>query len=237
MNDSLSIFTAFVGGLVSFFSPCVIVLLPAWLAWLAGVNFSRADRESRQSGRLLSSSLWFALGFTLVFVALGVSVGWLSFWLREADVWLTRIGGIIMIILGVLMIGLIPIPFINPFRLKGLTDVTRRKIAPWLFSFFGGIVFSVGWTPCVSPILAGILIVAGVEGSAGQGGWLLFFYSLGLIIPLIAVSLVADRFQKFLSARIKWFKIVNKVAGVILVVIGILLLTDNFSRGLGILGS
>lgn len=236
MNESLSIFAAFTGGLVSFFSPCVVVLLPAWLAWLAGVNLIPADQKSRQPGRLLASSLWFALGFTLVFVVLGASVGWLSSWLHRADTWLMSIGGVVMIILGIMMTGLFPVPFLNAPHRKSLAVISRRRFAPWLLSFFGGIVFSVGWTPCVSPILAGILIIAGVEGSVAWGGWLLFFYSLGLVLPLIAVSLGADRARRFLSGRTKWFKIINMLAGVILVVVGILLLTGNFSRWLSFFG-
>lgn len=236
MTETVSIFTAFGGGLLSFFSPCVIVLLPAWLAWLAGVNLS-ADQAPRQSRRLLISSLWFALGFTLVFIALGASLGWLTSWLHGADVWLERIGGIIMILLGLIMTGLIKIPFLTRPHQGEMTKLAGRKLAPGLLSFLGGIIFSVSWTPCVSPILASILVLAGVEASIRQGILLLLFYSLGLVIPLIIISLVADQAQKFLSDKAKWFNMIYKVAGVILVIIGILLVTGNFTRWLSLLGN
>lgn len=236
MTDSISIGAAFIGGLVSFFSPCVIVLLPAWLAWLAGVNSPPPEKNISVARDLLVSSLWFSLGFTLVFVALGASVGGLSAWLHQVDLWLMRIGGAVMIFLGIGLLGIIRLPFISKTHQPRLTGLARRRLAPWLLSFFGGIVFSVGWTPCVSPILAGILIIAGVEGSVAQGSGLLFFYSLGLVLPLIVVSLGADRAQRFLSGRTKWFKIMNMLAGVILVVVGILLLTGNFSRWLSFFG-
>lgn len=231
MTEAVSIFTAFGGGLLSFFSPCALALLPAWLAWLAGVNLSSADPKSY---RLLVSALWFALGFTLVFVALGASLGWMTSWLHQADVWLERIGGIVMILLGLVVTGLIKIPWLSRPHQGEMPKLAGSKGAPWLLSFLGGIIFSVSWTPCVSPILAGILVLAGVEGSVRQGSLLLFFYSLGLVIPLIAISFTADRAQRFLSDRAKWFNIVNKVAGVILIIIGILLVTGNFTRWLGL---
>ncbi len=237
MNDPVSFLTAFSGGLLSFFSPCVIVLLPAWLAWLAGVNLSAADLLPNKSSRLLISSLWFALGFTLVFVALGASLGWLTSWLHQSDLWLERIGGLVMIMMGLVAAGLIRIPFFSQSHQTGVAKLSGRKLAPWLLSFFGGVIFSVSWTPCVSPILAGILVLAGVEGSIREGILLLLFYSLGLVVPLVVISLAADRAQKFLSARAKWFKIVNKIVGVILIIIGVLLLTGNFSRWMSLLGN
>lgn len=229
MTNTVSIFAAFSGGLLSFFSPCVIVLLPAWLAWLAGVNISQA-RQGR--GRLLISSLWFALGFTLVFIALGASLGWATSWLHQADVWLERLGGIVMIVLGLVVVGLIKLPWLSQTHRKEIPKLAGRQLAPWLLSFLGGIIFSISWTPCVSPILAGILVLAGVERSIQQGVLLLLFYSLGLVLPLLVISLAADRAQKFLSDQAKWFNIVSKVAGVILILVGLLLVTGNLARGL-----
>lgn len=234
MTEVISIFTALGGGLLSFFSPCVIVLLPAWLAWLAGVSLTSGDSGKSGSARLLASALWFALGFTLVFIALGASLGWATSWLHQADIWLERIGGIVMILLGLMVVGLIKTPWLSRPHQGGMPALTGRKLAPWLLSFLGGIIFSVSWTPCVSPILAGILVLAGVEGSVRQGMILLAFYSLGLVLPLLVISLAADRAQKFLSDKAKWFNIINKVAGVILVIIGILLVTGNFTRWLGL---
>lgn len=232
MTEAISIFTALGGGLLSFFSPCVLALFPTWLAWLAGVNLTAVGSDKSSSARLLVSALWFALGFTLVFIALGASLGWVTSWLHQADIWLARIGGIVMILLGLAVVGLIKTPWLSRPHQREIPALTGRKLAPWLLSFLGGLIFSVSWTPCVSPILAGILVLAGIAGSVQQGSLLLLFYSLGLVIPLIAISLVADQAQKFLSDKAKWFNIINKVAGVILVIIGILLVTGNFTRWL-----
>jgi len=232
MTENITIWAAFVGGVVAFFSPCVILLVPAFLAHIAGVSL---QEKSKARGKVLANTLAFAGGFTLVFVALGAALGWLSSFFVEADIWIERVGGILIIFLGLVFLGVIKIGW---FQAEHKVSAPKSKRAGWwqyLSSFAVGMVFSAGWTPCLTPILAAILVLATTSGSVAGGAWLLFFFSLGLMVPFLVAGIFLDWFTGNIRRFDKAFSLINKIAGVLLVIFGIILVTGYFSRTLSFL--
>ncbi|MFC1617739.1 cytochrome c biogenesis CcdA family protein [Patescibacteria group bacterium] len=229
--EAITIGAALLGGLVSFISPCVIVLIPAFLAYLSGTHLG----EQSSRWRVLASTLIFTLGFTIVFVLLGASLGWLSESLQNFDLWLERIGGILIVFFGLVILGVIKIPWLQSEHKINLQ--AKRKNAIWqgVSSFLLGIVFAVGWTPCVSPILAAILVMAGTSGSVTNGAFLLLIYSIGLMIPFIIVGIFLNWFAPRIARHTRTLNIINKIAGVLLIAFGIIVLTGNLPRVMSLL--
>src|SRR5579864_4588838 len=176
----LTIGIAFLAGLVSFVSPCVLPLVPAYLSFLTGssVEELRADLSASSRARVVAHALAFIAGFTVVFVLLGVSASAIGNALRENQVLIARIGGVIVIVLGLQMMGIL--------RLRWLAADTRLQVQSeqrsLVASAIVGLAFAAGWSPCIGPILAGILTLASQASSVGQGAWLLFVYSMGLAV-------------------------------------------------------
>ena len=253
MNETFNLGIAFVGGLVSFFSPCVIVLVPAFLSHLAGSSLkdlegsafagATADKaDLRKIKRdIIINTLFFILGFTVIFVALGASLGFLSTFVRGATIWLQRIGGALIILFGLITLNVIKIPWLqkeHKFELKNeRTEKLKNKgkIGKYFTSVIVGSAFAIGWTPCVGPILAGILVLAGTSGSVSSGVALLLAYTIGLMIPFLITAFFTAGVSNFLARHNTFLKWVNYVAGTLLIVLGILVFTDNFARLVGTL--
>ena len=213
---ALAIPVALVAGLVSFFSPCVIPLLPGYLSYATGLG--GADLESARRGRMVAGSLLFVLGFSLVFVALGTLSGalgaWLITWQRE----ITLVLGAVTILLGLAFAGVVPW-LQRDVRIHRVPSVGLAA-APLL-----GLLFGLGWTPCIGPTLAVILTLSINEGTAGRGALLSAIYALGLGLPFIAAGLAYRRMLgtfAFIRRHQQW---VTTVGGVMLVMVGILLVT------------
>lgn len=212
----LAIPVALVAGLVSFFSPCVIPLLPGYLSYATGL--SAADLESAKRGRMLAGSVLFVLGFTLVFVALGTLSGalgaWLITWQRE----ITVVLGTMTILLGLVFAGVVPW-FQRDWRLHGVPAVGLAA-APLL-----GVLFGLGWTPCVGPTLGVITTLSVQEGTAGRGALLSVFYSLGLGLPFIIAAIA---FRKSLGAFAvirRHQRLIMRLGGLMLILVGLLLVS------------
>jgi cytochrome c-type biogenesis protein len=212
----LAIPVALVAGLVSFFSPCVIPLLPGYLSYATGL--SGADLESAKRGRMLAGSLLFVLGFTVVFVALGTLSGalgaWLITWQRE----ITVVLGLMTILLGFVFAGVVPW-LQRDWRLHRVPAVGLAA-APLL-----GVLFGLGWTPCMGPTLGVITTLSITEGTAGRGALLSVFYALGLGLPFIVAAVA---FRKTLGAFAvirRHQRLIMRLGGLMMVVVGVLLVS------------
>lgn len=209
------------GGLLSFASPCVLPLVPAYVGYLGGSAATGAV-AGRRAGLL--NSLAFVLGFSLVFVTLGASIGLLSQWLIQYRTWAQRIGGAVVIVLGLHTAGLIRIPAL--YSDKRVNVVPRAGIG-YLSSFLLGVFFSAGWMPCVGPILAGILLLAGNAQTAGRGAGLLLVYSLGLGLPFIVTGLLIGSLRPWLQRANRHLHLVSVLSGVLLMVLGLAIMFDQ----------
>ena len=226
--QDVSVLIAFSAGLLSFASPCVLPLVPSYITYITGVSFK--DLSEGESGRRLrwltiSHSLLFILGFSLIFVLMGASASYLGQALIQYQSWIMKIGGVLIIILGIHFTGLVSIPFLQMERRFEL----KKKPMGYFGSFLVGIVFAAGWTPCVGPILSTILLYASTSKNFSTGIVLLAAYSMGLGIPFFIASLA---FNTFLSAfdRIKrYMRVIMLVSGIFLILIGVLLITDLYS--------
>ena len=219
---------AFGAGVVSFFAPCVVPLLPAYIGYVTGVSLNELKEKGYAPFRkkLLVSSVLYILGFSIVFVLLGTAAASVGSAFRRYDFLIQRVGGLIILILGLEFAGILHLPFLareKKFQLPSWTEKLGYSRA-----FFVGIVFATAWTPCVGAVLGSILALAAVTGTAVQGATMLFVYSLGISIPFMVVSFTLASAPKYLSFITKHIGTISKTAGFILAALGILLLTDTY---------
>lgn len=220
----ISIFVAFSAGIVSFLSPCVLPIIPGFLAYLAGTSLTN-EKENRWA--VFYQSVWFVIGFSSVFAILGVLLnGVLSYAVgREVQMWLSWIGGIIIIVFGLYLTGLLHIGFLEKTHTM---RVTINKNRPrFITSFLFGFAFAAGWTPCVGAVLGTIFGLALSNPTLAFA--LLFSYALGLSIPFLIVGLFASQASAFFNRHTTAFAWISKIFGAILVVIGVLVFTGELS--------
>ncbi len=215
---------AFLGGLLSFLSPCVLPMAPGYLAIITGSSFTDLRSGIASKQRTLRCTIAFVIGLTVVFVTLGMASSALGGLLRANRNWLSRLAGVVVILLGLHQGGWLRLPWLyreHRVQTQGSVGVTG--------AFFTGAAFALGWTPCVGPILGALLALAGSGGDPVKGALLLSIYSLGLAIPFILLALGFERFSSGL-ARIKpYFKYLEWFSGALLVFMGILLATGGLS--------
>lgn len=225
MTENLTLTIAFLAGLTSFFAPCVTVLVPAYLSHMAGVSLS--DLQTKAGGKqrsIFANTIFFILGFTIIFVLLGASLGFLSTLIRDFQVWLGRVGGVVIIYLGLSSLKLVPSPFANLHA-----GLPVRSSVGYLSSALVGSAFAIGWTPCVGPVLAAILVLAGTSASLTSGVSLLLAYSVGLMLPFLVVGLFTARSAAFLTTHPRLINNLSMMGGIILIILGILVFTGNFA--------
>ncbi|MCG8491115.1 MAG: cytochrome c biogenesis CcdA family protein [Sneathiellales bacterium] len=226
---------AFIAGILSFLSPCVLPLVPPYLCYLAGVGLedltnSENSAEVRKKSFIRTTS--FVVGFSTIFVALGAGASTFGQLISDNFHILEKIAGVIIIILGLHISGLFKITFLY----REARFQTEKKPAGILGSYVVGLAFAFGWTPCVGPILATILMVASTEESVGQGIFLLTAYSVGIGIPFILAAVFVNPFIRFMQKFRRHLRAVEILVGVLLVATGLLLLTGNMSAiGYGLL--
>jgi cytochrome c-type biogenesis protein len=214
---------AFAGGLVSFLSPCVLPLVPSYIGFLSGMTL---DEMSGNRHRAVAHSLLFVAGFSLIFIALGAGATALGASLRFHKIALARAGGIIVIAFGLYTIGVLRVSWFDRERRIHLED----KPVGFLGSALVGMAFAAGWTPCIGPVLGGILVLAGTSGNVMHGVVLLTAYSAGLALPFVLAAAALDRFREaFLRFR-RWMPWIQRVSGAVLIAVGILLVTGDFTR-------
>jgi len=227
MNFSdITLGLAFIAGLASFLSPCVFSLVPAYVGYLGG-RAAGGEGATEGSNRWITFShgLAFVLGFSVVFVLLGIATSALGSLLFDISIILAKVGGVVVVIFGLHMIGVYRIPF-----LEYDTRVTELPDPKWgyLSSAMLGVFFSAGWSPCVGPVLGAILTLALNGGSVSQGATLLSVYSAGLAIPFLIAALGVGWVAKTLRKYGKVMRYVEIVMGVVLVIVGIMLFTGTF---------
>jgi len=225
----ITILMALSAGLFSFLSPCVLPLFPSYLSFISGVSLDQmlapSDR-TRIRKRIVFNSLFFILGFSVVFVALGASVTLLGQLLLRHQLALRKAGGILIVIFGLYLTGVLKLPLLARYRQFNL----EKKPSGYLGSFLVGCTFSIGWTPCVGPILGSILLVASTSEDISRGISLLLSYSAGLALPFFVSSLSIERFLPLFQRYRKLIPILHTVAGLLLIAVGILLYTNYMTR-------
>jgi len=222
-GTEITLLVAFVAGLVSFLSPCVLPIIPGFLAYLAG-NSDTTQTPSRRS--VLLHSVLFVAGFAAVFATLGVLLNsLLSLVAYDVQIYLARIGGVIIIIFGFFLMGLLRIPALeraHTIPVVGL--VSSRSVTSFLF----GAAFAAGWTPCVSAALGAILGIAAAQPSIAF--WLLMVYALGLGLPFLLIGFFATGMQHFVARNTQTLRIINVSFGAVLVILGVLIFTQQLAR-------
>jgi cytochrome c-type biogenesis protein len=229
MGGEISVFAAFIGGLISFISPCVLPLVPAYIAFTSGVSIHEM-RNSRDRKKILKktvkSSLIFILGFSLVFVSLGATATVLGQLVSSRLDLLSKIAGVIVIIFGLHLMGLFKFSFLN-YEKK--FHLSAKKGPQLLHSFLLGLAFAFGWTPCIGPILGTILFLAGGQDTIQKGVLLLSVYSLGLGLPFLLTAIGTSAFMDFFNKIKGYFTIIEIFSGVFLILVGFLIFTNQFT--------
>jgi cytochrome c-type biogenesis protein len=219
---------AFSSGILSFFAPCVLPLVPSYLVFISGASMDHFDefKTVKYKSIMLTHSIAFVLGFSFVFITLGVSSSIIGEFFSTYQTYISRIGGILLIVMGLFALNLIKIPLLNQEKIIHL----KNKPLGIFGSFIVGIAFSLGWTPCIGPALSSILIIASTEESARKGAYLLSMYSLGLAVPFILSALLFDQLLRFLKRYGYIVKYTMKIMGILLIIVGLLLATGSLNR-------
>ena len=219
MNTTLSI--AFLSGLISFLSPCVLPLIPGYISYISGISFDKIKEKKRNL--IAIKTIFFTLGFSSVFIALGSSATFIGqFFLLNSNIF-RIVAGIVLIIFSLQLIGIINFNFMN----KDIRIFTNQYNDSLFFPLVVGAAFGFGWTPCIGPILGSIITLAALEENIGRGILLLSFYSLGLAIPFIISGILIDKFLLFSKGFKKYTSAITKVGGAILLLTGIAILSGQ----------
>ncbi|MFI5312071.1 MAG: cytochrome c biogenesis CcdA family protein [Gemmatimonadales bacterium] len=220
-GGGLGLFIAFSAGLLSFLSPCVLPLVPSYVTFITGLSFEDVTKARRTA---LVHSLLFILGFTIIFVALGATATAVGRLLLRHRYWVSLVGGLLVIVFGLYLLGILNIAMFMRERRVHLAN----KPMGYLGTVVVGIAFGAGWSPCLGPILGAILTYTASQANLSRGLLLLFTYSMGLAVPFLAAALAVERFLELFAkhrAKMVW---VNRVAGVLLIAVGLLLVTNRF---------
>jgi len=219
MNTTLSI--AFIAGLISFLSPCVLPLIPGYISYISGTSFDKLKKKKKNL--IIAKTVFFTLGFSFIFIALGSSASFIGkFFLINSKIF-RIVGGLIIIFFSLQVIGIINLKFLN----KDIRIFTNKYNNNLAFPFLVGAAFGFGWTPCIGPILGSILTLAAIEANVSKSVILLSFYSLGLAVPFIISGILIDKFLLFSKSIKKYISTIEKTGGVILLLTGLAILTGQ----------
>jgi len=227
-ETSVSLIAAFTAGLISFLSPCVLPLVPSYLSYLAGTTLAELARTETKGVRMavLGNAFLFVMGFSLIFILLGLSASTIGALLLRYQAFLRKLSGVIVIIFGLHMAGILKLQLLN---LEKRFHFRPRKAGP-LSPLLLGMAFSAGWTPCIGPVLGSILVLAGNSASLSTGAYLLSAYSLGLGVPFLVAAFSWGWFLQGLTRYGAWMPRLVKASGWVLVGAGLLILTGNWDR-------
>jgi cytochrome c-type biogenesis protein len=226
MNEPLGVVVAFTSGLFSFLSPCVLPLFPSYLSFVTGMSVSdlSADLTAATRRRVMLHAVAFVVGFSVVFVALGASFSAAGAFLLDYRDWIRRVGGVLIVVFGLYVVGVLRIGIFGRAQQFQL----NAKPAGYVGSFIVGLTFAIGWTPCVGPILGAILSLAGTADTVRRGVGLLVAYSAGLGVPFLLSAAALGAFLKFFKRYRPFIPVVERFAGVVLVVVGFLVVTNYY---------
>jgi len=219
--ESLTLLVAFTAGLLSFLSPCVLPLVPSYLTFITGLGLEDATRARRTT---VIHALLFVLGFSFIFVALGAGATVFGQLMLAYRTWIARVGGVLMILMGLWMLGVFQVGALQQERRVHLSD----KPLGYLGTVVVGIAFGAGWTPCLGPTLGAILLLAATETQLAKGITLLSAYSAGLAVPFLIAAFGIERFLRFFQRFRSKLGLVNRIAGSLLIVVGVLMFTGWF---------
>lgn len=220
---ALGIAVAFAAGLLSFLSPCVLPLVPSYVGFLTGMTLPEMSGRRRVA---LLHALCFVAGFSLVFIVLGASATALGRALNYYQIWLQRAGGVLIIAFGLVCLGVFKVGLLSQERRVHL----ERKPVGFLGSGLVGMAFAAGWTPCIGPVLGAILGLAATSADLGRGMLLLAVYSAGLAVPFLLAAVAVESFLDWFQRFRRFLPWVMRLSGVLLVFVGILLVTGEFTR-------
>ena len=223
MYDSVGFPIAFMAGVLSFLSPCVLPLVPSYLSFVTGMSLEDLQ-EGFDRRRVLTHAALFVTGFTLIFVLLGAGATLVGGFLRYNSEWIARIGGVIIIIFGLHLMGVFQLlPLLREKRVH-----LANKPAGYVGTVAVGMAFGAGWTPCIGPVLGAIMTMAATQEHLATGMLLLFVYSMGLAIPFLLAALALERFLHAFKRARRYLPLIQKASGLLLVLLGVLLVTGSF---------
>jgi cytochrome c-type biogenesis protein len=230
VTADLNILTAFLAGLVSFVSPCVLPLIPAYLSFLTGSSLEelKAQSDAVSRARTMLHALAFVAGFTVVFMAIGLSASALGSVFIDYKDWIARIGGAVVIVLGLNMVGVFKIPALMMDKRLRFRSANRSLFA----SFLVGIGFAAGWSPCIGPILS-LIILRASQQHYGQATFFLFVYSMGLAVPLLLTAAAITQALSALNRVKRYLGAIEIGAGIFLILTGLVIITGSFGRVAG----
>lgn len=226
-SDPVSYWAAFIAGLFSFFSPCVLPLIPAYFTFISGFSLEEltAGKGNNVRQKVMLSTLCYVMGFSLIFILMGAFASYLGNRLFQYVEYIRIGGGIMIIMLGIHLTGL--------FRLRALDFEKRVHLEKKPLHFFGtflvGMAFAAGWSPCIGPLLGSILIIASSKETILQGIGLLALYSAGLAIPFLILSVFINLLLQFIKKAVKALKYLNPAAGILLIAIGLMLVFNKLN--------
>lgn len=227
MNE-VTFTAAFLGGIISFFSPCILPLLPVYISLFSGLSTAELSVGNSRL-RIFIYTLIFIAGFSTVYLALGVGSSFIGTLFFDYQDYLRIIGGVFLILFGLVLIGLIKSGFfVREFRLIRL-NVKAQKFGTPVGAFLIGVGFAAGWSPCIGPVLGSILIYSSMSGSIVSGIKMLGAYSMGIAIPFLISSLLIDTVMRYLRKFMKIFRWINYLIGVSLIILGLLMISGIFT--------
>jgi len=223
MDGSVSFVMAFVAGVLSFLSPCVLPLVPSYLGFVTGMSLDDLSAGTRRR-RALVHALLFVGGFSLIFLLLGASATYLGRLLFVYQAWIARIGGVLIVIFGLHLLGVLRLNMLMRERRFQLSN----RPAGYVGAVVAGMVFAAGWTPCIGPVLGAVLTYASARATLGEGVFLLGSYSLGMAIPFLLAAFATGSFLDTSKRLRRWIPTLERVSGVVLIVAGVLLASGSF---------
>lgn len=225
LGVDVSIGVAFIAGLASFLAPCVLPLVPAYLGYLSGYAVTKSgSRTWSERFFVVAHAVAFVIGFSIVFILLGTAAGSLGRLLRGD--WFRYAGGLIIIFFGLALMEVLHVPFLQQ---EARLQWQGKREWGFLSSLLVGMVFAAGWTPCVGPALSAILILSADQSTTAHGALLLTAYSIGVGLPFILAGFLIDQFGTLLQRMTRYLPLIQKISGAILVLVGIILITDSFT--------
>lgn len=222
-SANLGLFVAFAAGVLSFLSPCVLPLVPSYLGFITGMSIEEMSDRRRTA---MTHAFLFVTGFSLVFILVGLSATALGRALNFNSIWLARIGGVMIILFGVYLLGIFQLPFLEREKRLHL----ENKPLGYLGSVLVGMAFAAGWTPCIGPVLGGILTMASTQQDLARGAGLLAVYSAGLAIPFLVTAWAVESFFQWFEKFRRFLPLVQKASGALLILVGVLLVSGQFTR-------